>query len=210
LALPELARLWRAAGEAEGLAPVHRDLIRLLIALPCRRGEAAAMEWQHLDLDGTTWTQPGALTKNGDAHRLHLHPLALELLRDRQEKAGRPAFGLVFPAPKSGRVLDVFSDMKAALDRATSISDWTWHDFRRSFATALGEAGIPEPVVDAVLSHRQAATRGGVLGVYQRAQRWPEQVRAMQVWGEHLAAALEGREPGAQVVPLPARPAAAG
>ncbi len=64
-----------------------------------------------------------------------------------------------------------------------ALTGWTWHDFRRSFATALGEAGIPEAVADAVLNHRQSATRGGVLGVYQRASRWPEQVKAMEHWG---------------------------
>jgi hypothetical protein len=63
---------------------------------------------------------------------------------------------------------------------------------RRSFATALGEAGVPEPVVDAVLNHRQAATRSGVLGVYQRAARWPEQCAAMERWGSILAAAIAG------------------
>ena len=57
--------------------------------------------------------------------------------------------------------------------------------------------------MDAVLNHRQAATRGGVLGVYQRAQRWPEQVKAMEAWGAILAAAIEGREPDARVVRLP-------
>ena len=111
-----------------------------------------------------------------------------------------------------GGVVDTFSDIKAALIEATKLGEqaselngWTWHDFRRSFATALGEAGIPEAVADAVLNHRQSATRGGVLGVYQRASRWPEQVKAMELWGRLLAAAIEGREAGAEVVPLQAR-----
>ncbi len=101
--------------------------------------------------------------------------------------------------------MDTFSDIKTELDEATGLKGWTWHDFRRSFATALGEAGIPEAVADAVLNHRQSATRGGVLGVYQRASRWPEQVKAMELWGRLLAAAIEGREAGAEVVPLQAR-----
>jgi integrase len=117
---------------------------------------------------------------------------------------------VVFPAPESGRVLDTFSDLKSALSAATKeagkegtgLDGWTWHDFRRSFATALGETGIPEAVSDAVLNHRQSATRGGVLGVYQRASRWPEQVRAMQLWGRLLAAAIEGNEAAPNVVPM--------
>jgi integrase len=78
------------------------------------------------------------------------------------------------------RGCDTFGALKAALVAATKakgdedgspLSGWTWHGFRRSFATALGEAGIPETVADAVMNHSQSATRGGVLGVYQHASR---------------------------------------
>ncbi|HVX56625.1 MAG TPA: hypothetical protein VHA37_02735, partial [Candidatus Saccharimonadales bacterium] len=156
--------------------------------------------------------------KNDDPHRLLLTPLALDILAERREAwaekasngsakekerllaAGQPKSGLVFPAPVSGKRIDTFSDIKNELTEATGgdnvepLIGWTWHDFRRSFASALGEAGIPEAVADAILNHRQAATRGGVLGVYQRSSRWPEQVKAMELWGRLLAAALEGKK----------------
>jgi integrase len=199
----DLARLWHAAERLE--EPVWRDLARFLIAVPCRRGEAAQLEWSHLDLAAAEWRQPGRLTKNRDPHRLHLHSMALEVLRARHKATSGK--GLVFPAPKSSGVVDTFSDIKTALTDAagrdgTELTGWTWHDFRRSFATALGEAGIPEAVADAVLNHRQSATRGGVLGVYQRASRWPEQVKAMELWGRLLAAAIAGREVRAEIVQL--------
>jgi len=88
----DLAKLWRAADE---LDPVRRDLIRLLIAVPCRRGEAGRMGWEHVDLKAGVWSQPGKMTKNRDAHRLHLHPLALGILRRRHETLQRPACGLL-------------------------------------------------------------------------------------------------------------------
>src|SRR5208337_2123780 len=51
--LEELGRLWRAA---EGLhEPVWRDLARFLIAVPCRRSEAARLDWSHLDLAAAEW-----------------------------------------------------------------------------------------------------------------------------------------------------------
>jgi integrase len=103
----------------------------------------------------------------------------------------------VFPSPRSSKPISTFSEIKAALDKKAALTGWRWHDFRRSFATALGEAGVAEPVADAVLNHRQAATRGGVLGVYQRATRWPEQRAAMDAWGAILAAAIERCERGA-------------
>jgi integrase len=184
----DLARLWTAAGDMP--EPVWRDLIRFLIAMPCRRTEAAEMRWEHVDLGKAEWCQPGHMTKNGDPHRLFLHPLALEVLRARHEAT--KGAGLVFPAPRSGGTIDSFTRLKTRLGKATGLTTWTFHDFRRSFATALGEAGISETVADAVLNHRQAATRGGVLGVYQRAVRWPEQVRAMEGWARLLSAAIKG------------------
>ena len=210
LTASELARLWHAA--AELVEPVWRDLARFLIAVPCRRGEAARLDWSHLDLTKAEWRQPSQMTKNRDPHRLYLHPLALDVLRARRKATS--GTGLVFPAPVSGRPVDTFSGIKAALSDATGSDDggddepltgWTWHDFRRSFATVLGEAGIPEAVADAVLNHRQSATRGGVLGVYQRASRWPEQVRAMELWGRLLVTAIDGGEIGAEIITMASR-----
>ena len=203
LGVPDLAKLWRAADALP--VPVWRDVARFLIAIPCRRGEAAALDWSHLNLPAAEWHQPGRLTKNGEAHRLHLHPLALALLNKRWADAGEPSAGLVFPSPEAGRALQTFSDMKEALDKAAGLTGWRWHDFRRSFATALAESGTPEAVADAVLNHKQSATRGGVLGVYQRAQRWPEQKAAMAAWGAALATELapKGRpKAGGNVVAL--------
>ena len=211
----DMARLWRAADALR--EPVWRDLARFLLAVPCRRGEATSLDWGHIDMPGTVWSQPGLLTKNGDPHRLHLHSLALAVLESRRgvwadaEANGDPVrrrelatkwprLGPVFPAPKSGREINTFSDIRAEMNAAVAscggepLAAWSWHDFRRSFASCLGEAGIPESVADAILNHRQAATRGGVLGVYQRSSRWPEQTRAMALWGRILSAAIDGRE----------------
>jgi integrase len=199
LTIEQLAVMWKTAGE---LDPLYRDLVRFLIALPCRRSEATNLDWSHLDLTGAAWSQPDRLTKNGDPHRLHLHPLVLDILKARHEAANSPTSGLVFPAPRSGEAIDTFTAIKADMEQKTGLTGWRWHDFRRSFVTTLGERGLPEAVLDAMLNHRQSTTRGGVLGVYQRAQRWPEQVAAMKVWGEALAAVIDGRRPASNVVQL--------
>ena len=42
------------------------------------------------------------------------------------------------------------------------------------------------------------------MGTYQRARRWPEQLRAMQAWGKLLAAALaDSSDGGARPAPSP-------
>ncbi len=187
----QLGQLWRAIKAAAGLDQVHRDLLHFLIAVPCRRGEATRMQWSDVDLSEAVWSQPGTQTKNGDPHQFHLPALALGILRRRHEAAGSPATGHVFPAPRSGKAVDTFGKLKKAVDAAlTTKLDWRVHDHRRSFVTALAEAGVHEAVLDAILNHRQAATRAGVLGVYQRAQRWPEQVQAMKQWNELISLAI--------------------
>lgn len=187
LSVPKLAQLWTAAA---ALPALHRDFLRLLIAVPCRRSEAASLDWRHLDLQNGIWIQPAKLTKNREPHAFFLHPLALALLRARHATSGAPPSGAVFTAPRSGRALTTWRQAKARLDEAAGLDGWRLHDTRRSFATALAEASIPEAVADAVLNHRQSATRAGVLGVYQQAARLPEQRAAMERWGELLATAL--------------------
>jgi integrase len=104
-----------------------------------------------------------------------------------------------------GKANDTFRDIKAALTTADpDLVGWWFHDMRWSFASALAEAGIPEAVADAMLNHRQSATRGGVLGVYQRASRWPEQVKAMDLWGRMLADAIKGAKLAGNVVQMAA------
>lgn len=199
---PQVARLWKAA---EGMEEAtHRDYARFLMVIPSRRSEPARMDWSHLNLDAATWDQPDKLTKNGDPHRIHLPPLALGILRERYEQAGKPAEGFVFPAPRSKKALTTFSAINAELDKLAGFHAWSWHDLRRTFATALGEAGFPEVVADAVLNHRQAATRGGVLGVYQQSERWGERKAAMESWGRILEAAISGKAANADLADLAA------
>jgi len=201
--LADLAALWRAAA---GLSPTYADFLRILIALPVRRGEAARMDWRDLDLARGEWHLPGAITKNGDPHRLALPPIALRILRDRHKAAGHPAAGLVFP-PARGKVLGAWTATRAKLAALSGVSAWSYHDFRRSFASIMAERGVPEPVADAVLNHRQSATRSGVLGVYQHARRWPEQRAAMLAWGRALEQAI--RQAGGATAP-PQDPAPGG
>jgi hypothetical protein len=61
----------------------------------------------------------------------------------------------------------------------------------------LADAGFNEVLLDLTLNHAASRSRGGVLGVYQRSERWDERVAALAAWNEHLDRAL-----GANVTPL--------
>lgn len=207
LTAEEVRKVWESAAN---VSPLYRDLIRLAICLPARMGEFLDATWADFDLDTRTWRQPDSTTKNGDPHRLHLHDLALEVLTDRlatvtREGESRTAAlarlrgSRVFPG-RAGRRFNSLTSFHEAVLKASGTSGWTPHDLRRTFASHLAEAGVSvaESVIDAVLNHRQSATRGGVLGVYQRASRQTEQDAAVKAWGSCLASTL--KRPGAQNV----------
>jgi integrase len=200
--LKELALIWRAAETV--LEPVFRDLIQFAICIPARRGEIINLDWLHLALEERVWRQPGRLVKNRQAHELRLNSLALGILTRRWVKAGHPTEGLVFPAPRSGKAITGFSKMLYALHRATpSVESWAMHDLRRSFASTLGQIGEDdEATIDGVLNHKRSASRGGVIGVYNKSTRLPAQAKALERWGALIKDALEGRFPAkADVIP---------
>ncbi|WP_424139989.1 tyrosine-type recombinase/integrase [Roseomonas chloroacetimidivorans] len=206
LSIAEMGQLWRAAAaaadapDASDFLPVHRDYVRFLLAVPARRNEAARVEWPHLDLEAGYWSMPGKLTKNGDPFRVPLPAVILPMLLKRQKAAGEGAKGLVFPSPKARKAITTFSAIKLELDKASGLTGWRWHDFRRSFVAAMANNGVDEAIADAMLNHRQASTRGGVLGIYQQAKRRPEQDAAMRRWNELLTAAIEEKRPQEGVV----------
>jgi integrase len=204
--LRELALIWEAAGRA--LEPVFCDFMRFAICVPARRSEIARLDWRRIDFDVRVWRQLGKAAKNRDWHELRLPPLALEILTRRWEAAGRPKTGLVFPSPLSGTVITAFSGMLRTIHKAApGVERWAFHDLRRSFASVLGQVGQDdEATIDAVLNHRRSASRGGVIGVYNKSTRLPAQRAAVERWGALLAGALEGRFPKeAEVFPLARR-----
>ena len=75
---PEIAEIWRAAGDA---AAPYGTIVRLLILTGQRRGEVAGMVWNEISDDLATWTMPGERTKNGAAHIVPLSPPARDLLK---------------------------------------------------------------------------------------------------------------------------------
>jgi integrase len=206
LSANELGQLWCAA---EKLAPIERNLLRFLISTPLRRGEASRIEWQWIDHGGnsnSTITLPGKTTKTGENHSIPLGTLAKRVL-DAIGGETWPKTGRVFKS-NNARVVD-WERFKARISKATDavskLDNWSFHDFRRSFVSLLAERGHSETVLDLMLAHRASSTRGGVLGVYQKSQRMPEQKRAMADWDLIVAGAINGDDDAsasADVVPF--------
>ena len=188
----ELAAVWKAT---DGPGPFNA-IVRMLMLTGQRREEVTAMTWEEIASDLSTWTVPASRAKNGAAHIVPLSPQAQAILRAAPRVRGTD---LVFPGrngPFNG-----FSKAKEALDKASRVKDWRLHDLRRTMATGLQRLGVRLEVTEAVLNH-VAGSRAGIVGVYQR-HAWADEKRAaLNAWGEHVAAIVEGREAAGNVTPL--------
>jgi len=80
-------------------------------------------------------------------------------------------------------------------DEARPLKPWQLQrDIRRSVVTILNDEGLAAPhVVEAVVNH-VSGHKGGVAGVYNRAQYLSEKTRALQAWADLVTGVAEGTE----------------
>ncbi len=182
----ELAKVWNACGE-----DTFAVIVKLLILTGQRVGEISKL--RHDMVGERSLTLPAWLTKNGRAHTIPLPEAAAELLRGRQTAPD----GRFFPAKgKSREPFSGWSKSKAALDKRSTVTDWTIHDLRRTFASGLASLGVALPVIEKLLNHISGSF-GGIVGVYQRYDFMPEMRAAIEKWEAHVIklASPEGVNP---------------
>lgn len=154
--------------------------MRFLIAMPVRLGIARGMDWSQVDLDaGTLSIDADAVgNKGGKALVLPLTDLACDILLELPAREG-----LVFVGSGGGAVA-AGSSAKDMLDERSGVTDWRQHDLRRTAATLTAErfTEFDESAFDLWLMH----SRGGVHGVYQKAQRSRAMAVVARQWDSRL------------------------
>jgi hypothetical protein len=187
-AQPDLARRFRLLCSMTASAP--RSSIPCWPCSPnsARSAASRSPRWSEIDPEAEIWTLPGARTKNGKPHIVHLSVLALEIIGAVPHIEGQDLlFSRTGATPASG-----FSRAKRRLDAllsadgdGTRIAPWTLHDLRRSATTGMARLGIAPHVVDRVLNH-QAGTIRGVAAVYNRFEYLAERQAALEAWGRFV------------------------
>ncbi len=195
LSLGELASIWRAAAQ---LDHVYRDCVHLMVLTGQRRQEVADMAWGEVQLGAGLWILPARRTKARRQHSVPLAPLALAILKARHNAFGREpaAADLVLPTlardGKSVASISGWNWLKRELDRRSGVVDWRLHDFRRSIVSISAEHGSTDvATLDTLLNHASSATRGGVIGVYQRAALIKPMRAALEAWETLLRTVLD-------------------
>ncbi|MGA7329688.1 MAG: tyrosine-type recombinase/integrase [Rhodomicrobium sp.] len=202
----EIKAFWQAASAASW---PFASIYKLLLLTGARREEVAGMKWSELDLDANVWMLPGARTKNNRDHRIPLVPQAtaalyrLEVAAIKQGhgyKDGDIVFSTTGHSSPSG-----FSKAKESLDArmrellGPKFKPWRIHDLRRTCATGMEKLGTETRVIESALNH-VSGVKGGLIGVYQRANHQEAVKAAYQVWVAHVEALVSGTHAQSNVI----------
>lgn len=210
LATDEIRAFWSGLDHPEAeIHPLMKLALRLMLATIQRKGEVVSARWQDIDREAGVWTIPGGMAKNGQAHRVHLSRLALDILDDVERLTTEPPKGErkrlplsehVFHSRRTGGPLT-----PEAVSRAVSrnlsrfeIPAFTPHDLRRTGASHMTAMGIPRLTVSKVLNHVEK----GVTAIYDRHSYDPEKRQALDAWGARLSEIVSGKKAPDNVVPL--------
>lgn len=170
------------------------------------------------EIEGNWWSIPAERSKNGQAHRVFLTPLALELIGDKDGYIfesptfpGIDAAGNPLP-PKPYEVRTMASGIKANLPHTPEstvedrlgIAHFTPHDLRRTAATGMAEMGIRGDILDRVQNHITREKQGGG-HVYNRYSYDREKQQAMEAWERRLKSITTGGG-SAKVLPMIRKP----
>jgi integrase len=179
----ELRTIWQALEDDD-----YSVIVKLLMLTGQRANEIAGLRWSEVDLRNSLISLPGERTKNGRPHDIAIADGVVRALLEMRQKSDRD---LIFG--RGDGPFSCWSKAKAALDKRTNgIKHWTIHDVRRSVATGMADIGIQPHIIEAVLNH-VSGHKGGIAGIYNRAQYSAEKAQALARWDEHLAAVVNSR-----------------
>jgi integrase len=178
----ELLKVWQAA---EKLSPAYRDAFKLLVLTGARKQEISALKGE--EIKDNEIVLEGERTKNGEPHHIPLSTAAKSVLG---ERGNNYCFSTLH-----GTCIRNWHKAKEQIDRHSGVTGWVIHDLRRTVATGLQRLGVQLPVTEAVLGHT-GGSRSGIVKVYQRHNYAGEKRAALEAWGAHVTALVEGGKRG--------------
>lgn len=171
----EWLSLWRWA---EAAPYPFGPLLRVLMLSAQRLGEVAGMRWDELDLsDGKVWVIPASRHKGRRGHEVPL-PRALAALLADLPRHDKHVFSL-----RPERHVSPGSDLKNRISRDTGLTDWRFHDIRRTAATLMAEGSVPRFTVQRLLGHADQT----VTAVYDRHSYRDEKRAALEALARTVA-----------------------
>jgi integrase len=174
----EIKAVWTAA---DGLG-TFGHLVQFGLLTGLRRGELAALRWSWLEMDALKLTIPAEVMKAGREHVVLLTRGMVTLLERIHNRGG----DLVFPSERrlnGATMMSGWSQMVGRL-RAESGVDFSLHDMRKTFRSALADLDVNDDVGEVMIAHQ----RRGLAAVYNKAKLWDQRREAADKYDAWLGA----------------------
>ena len=172
----ELRAIWLAA---DRLPEPSSSFIKILMLTGQRRDEVRCLEWPEIDLEDKIWILPARRNKAARTHVIPMTDAVLEILEGLPKfEEGDFVFSISGRKPYAGT-----RRLKSILDRESKVTDWVFHDIRRTFSTTLSSLKIEPHIRRRCLNHAAAT---GLDKVYDQYDLLEEKRAAMQAWSEYL------------------------
>ncbi len=217
LSADEIRGLWHGLDDA-AMSPAIKLALKLQLATAQRKGEIIGARLSEFDFEEKAWTIPSERSKNGQAHRVPLSPLALELIEQaralaKESPTDEPEW--LFPSPQGNSPIKPDTVNQAlyhacmppedrpratglAKKPAIGVSNVVPHDLRRTAASGMTALGINRLVVSKILNHVERS----VTAIYDRHGYDAEKRHALEAWAAHLEGMLSGKPKADNVVPM--------
>ena len=169
LTLDEVRSILAACDSLTGIEP---DFVRFLLFSGQRLNEIAKLTRYEILDDHIAI--PRDRNKSGETIITPLLPHLKEIFN--RCPGGNGPF--IFSTTHGEKSLSGFSQIKSQLQKASGVADWTFHDFRRSIATALADDGVDQFAIKCALNHKDSS----VAGVYNRSHHIKMKCAALAKW----------------------------
>ena len=156
----------------DSLARAQGGFVRFLLLSGQRLNEIAKLTWDEVKDDHIVI--PRDRNKSGETIITPLLPHLTKIIESCSSGDGQ----FVFSTTNGVKPISAFSQIKSQLQTTSGISDWTFHDFRRSMATALADGGVEQFAIKCALNHKH----NSVTGVYDRSFHIKMKSSALTEW----------------------------
>ena len=170
----EIRAIWSAS---ESMSEPYRAWSKLLLLCGQRRLETACMCRSQI-VDGC-WHLSGEDTKN---KQLHIVPLSQQAMAIVDQLLQQDGEFLIKTGRTGDKPVNGFSKAKVQLDLMSGVTDWKFHDIRRTVATNLSKLGVDRFLLQRIVNH----TDSGVTAIYDRYSYLEEKREALQRWADRL------------------------
>ena len=159
------------------MSPSYRDWIKLLFLCGQREEETAGLRKQQLD--NGVWILGSEDTKNKTQSTV---PLTIQSKAIIDSLNGLNQEYLLSTGRVGDKPINGFSKAKRRIDKLSGITDWRWHDIRRTVSTNLAKLGYDMPLIKRIINHKDT----GVTAIYNRYTYLEEKRSALQKWADKL------------------------